>query len=210
MGARSTECSIEKLQQQWDHTTKGLATKEFFPKIKDRLKTKINLTHNFAAMITTHGKTRSYLHRFNIIESPECPCLNGNQSVGHLLYQCSKLNNEREELISYISKEDNWPVKKNELVNKYLKVYQFYKLHWLRKNENEQSEHKQCINSKQIRQKCKYCICIIKHAPLQNVMEHAANKKKKVWPNSKSLFDHWFVIFRVTAQVIMVISKIKT
>jgi len=43
--------------------------------------------------------------------------------VNHLLYQCSKLNNEREKLIAYISKEDNWPVKKKELVNKYLKQF---------------------------------------------------------------------------------------
>jgi len=43
--------------------------------------------------------------------------------VDHLLYQCSKLNNEREKLIAYISKEDNWPVKKMELVNKYLKEF---------------------------------------------------------------------------------------
>ena len=43
--------------------------------------------------------------------------------MDHLLYQCSKLNNEREKLIAYISKEDNWPVKKNELVNKYLKQF---------------------------------------------------------------------------------------
>jgi len=43
--------------------------------------------------------------------------------MGHLLYKCSKLNNGREKLIAYISKEDNWPVKKNELVNKYLKQF---------------------------------------------------------------------------------------
>jgi len=81
-------------------------------------------------MITAHGKTRSYLHRFKIIVSPECPCVDGNQTVDHLLYQYSKLNNESEKLIAYISKEDNWPVKKNELVKKILKtVYQFYKFH---------------------------------------------------------------------------------
>jgi len=32
------EKRIEKWQQQWDNTTKGLVTKEFFPNIKDRLK----------------------------------------------------------------------------------------------------------------------------------------------------------------------------
>jgi len=93
------EKSIEKWQQQWDHTTKGSATKEFFPNIKDRLKTKINLTPNFTAVVTAHGKTRSYLRQFKIIESPECPCINRTQTVDHLLYNCSKLNNKREKLI---------------------------------------------------------------------------------------------------------------
>jgi ribonuclease HI len=101
------EKSIEKWQQQWDNTTKGSATKEFFPNIKGRLKMKINLTPNFTAMVTAHGKTRSYVHRFRIIESPECPCAKGNQTVDHLLYECSKLNNERGKLIAHISKEDD-------------------------------------------------------------------------------------------------------
>ena len=46
-------------------------------------------------MVTAHGNNRSYLHRFKVIESPECPCGNGNQTVEHLLYDCGKLNNER-------------------------------------------------------------------------------------------------------------------
>jgi len=85
------------------------------------LKIKINLTPSFTAMVTADGETRSYLHRFKTIESPECPCANGNQTVDHLLYDCSKLNNERKKLIAHISKEDNWPVKKSELVKKYIK-----------------------------------------------------------------------------------------
>jgi len=81
---------------------------------------KINLTRNFTAMVTAHAKPRSYLRRFKIIESPECPCANGNQTVDHLSYGCSKLN-ERGKLMAHISKEDNWPIRKSELVNKYLK-----------------------------------------------------------------------------------------
>jgi len=72
-------------------------------------------------MIAAHGKTRSYLHRFKIIESPECPCANGNQTVDHLIYDYNKLNKEREKLIAHNSKEDNWPIRKSELVKKYLK-----------------------------------------------------------------------------------------
>jgi hypothetical protein len=79
---------------------------------------KINLNPNFTAMLTAHGKTRSYLHQFKIIESPEFPCANGHQTVDHLLYDCSELNNERGKLIAHISIEDNWPVKKSEQVNK--------------------------------------------------------------------------------------------
>jgi hypothetical protein len=74
---------------------------------------KINLTPKFTAMVTANGKTRSYLYRFKIIESPECPCANGNRTVDHLLYDCSELNNERGKLIAHISKEYNWPVKKS-------------------------------------------------------------------------------------------------
>jgi hypothetical protein len=43
--------------------------------------------------------------------------------VDRILYDCSKLNNEREKLIAYISKGDKWPVKKSELVKKYLKQF---------------------------------------------------------------------------------------
>jgi hypothetical protein len=82
---------------------------------------KINLTPNFTGMVTANGKTRSYLHRFKIIESPECPCANGNQTVDYLLYDCSKLNKERGKLIAHISKENDWPIRKSELVNEYTK-----------------------------------------------------------------------------------------
>jgi hypothetical protein len=92
------------------------------------LKTKINLTTNFTAMTTAHGKTTSYLHRFRIIKSPECPCANRNKTVDHPLYQCNKLNSEKEALIGYISKEGNWPVKKSVSDHISKTVYQFYKL----------------------------------------------------------------------------------
>jgi hypothetical protein len=88
--------SIAEWQNQWDRTTKGLATKEFFPIIKDRLTPKIKLTPNFTATVTAHGKTNAYLHRFKIIESQECPCDGGNQTVDHVLYGCIKLQRERE------------------------------------------------------------------------------------------------------------------
>ena len=105
-----------------------LTTKQFIPIIKDRLTTKIKLTPNFTAILTAHGKTKAYLHRFKIIESPECPCDGGNQTVNHLLYDCTKLQREREKLISNLSKQDNWPVNESDLVKKHKIFHSVQKL----------------------------------------------------------------------------------
>jgi len=110
--------SIAKWQNQWDSTTKGLATKQFFPNIKDRLTKKIKLTPNFTAIVSAHGKTKAYLHRFKIIQSPDCPCNGGEQ-----LYGCIKLQKERNKLLCNISNQDMWPVNKSDLVNRHIKHF---------------------------------------------------------------------------------------
>jgi len=63
----------------------GVFIYRFFPNIKDSLKTKITITTHFTAFVTSHGKTKSYLHRFKIIESPDCPCGGGSQTIDHLI-----------------------------------------------------------------------------------------------------------------------------
>jgi hypothetical protein len=113
--------SIAKWQNQWDSTTKGLGTKQFFPNIKDRLTKKNKLTPNFSAIVSAHGKSKAYLHRYKIIESPDCPCNGGEQTVEHLLYDCIKLQKEENKLISNISNQYMWPVNKSGLVNKHIK-----------------------------------------------------------------------------------------
>ena len=43
------------------NSTKGKITKDFFPDVKERLNMNINLTQNFTAMVTGHGKqTHTY------------------------------------------------------------------------------------------------------------------------------------------------------
>jgi hypothetical protein len=74
-------------------------------------------------MVTAHGKTKTYLHRFKIIQSPECVCANGDQTVDHLIFHCAKLDKEREKLIAHTSKEEDGPVRKCDLVNKYLNEF---------------------------------------------------------------------------------------
>ena len=68
--------------------------------------------HNFTTMLTGHGNTRSYFHRFKIIETPTHPCGTKDQTTQHLLFECELLNKERDSLTSTILKTDVWPVSK--------------------------------------------------------------------------------------------------
>jgi hypothetical protein len=86
--------SRQKWQKNEDETPKAALTEQFYPGITDRLKSKINVTANFSAIVSGHGKTRSYLYRFKLMESAECPCKNGDQTTDHLLYRCTLLQSQ--------------------------------------------------------------------------------------------------------------------
>ena len=102
---------------------KAQKTTEFFPNIKDRLDTVTILTPNFTAFVTSHGKTKSYLHRFKILESPDCPCGGGSQKVDQLFFDCTILQDERDLLIGKTSRHDNWPVTRTQLGSNYIKHF---------------------------------------------------------------------------------------
>ena len=91
---------------------KGTTTKEYFPTVVERLKMKINLTQHSTTLATGHGNIKSYLHRFRVIEAPDCPCGNGNQTAEHILLECGILREERKRLIAAVAKSYNWPLKK--------------------------------------------------------------------------------------------------
>jgi len=81
--------SIRNWQRQWEETTKGAITKEFFfPSVESRLAVNLKLSPNVTTIMAGHGNIRSYLHRLKIIGSPECPCKHGIQTVDHLIFQC--------------------------------------------------------------------------------------------------------------------------
>ncbi|PSN43775.1 hypothetical protein C0J52_20185 [Blattella germanica] len=95
--------SIIKWHHQWDITTKGATCKSFLPKIESRLKLKIPITAEFTSIITGHVKTKAYLHRFKLIDNPQCPCNKGEQKSDHIIYICEKIENEREILKQQIT-----------------------------------------------------------------------------------------------------------
>ena len=84
---------------------------------------KINLTQNLTTIGTDHGNIKSYLHRFRIIESPDYPCENGNQTAEHILFEFGILQEERERLIAAVVKIDNWTIKKDTLIKRRYKTF---------------------------------------------------------------------------------------
>jgi len=115
--------SVKKWPKEWDQSTKGQITKQYFSDIAARLKMKLNLTHIFTLMVTGHGNINSYLHRFKISETPSCPCATQDQTTDHLLFECELLRKERNDLTTIILKTDVWPASKPELIRKHFKAF---------------------------------------------------------------------------------------
>ena len=112
-----------KWQQSWDESPRGGQTKQFYPSITDRLKAKIDITANFSAIVTGHGKTRAILHRFRLAENAACPCNKGDQTMDHLIYPCTLLQQQRGRLKKETYQQGTWPISKHDLITKHLKSF---------------------------------------------------------------------------------------
>jgi len=112
--------SIKRWQKEWQNCTKALTTKQFFPSVEERLKKKIRITQNVAAIPTGHGKTRAYLHRLKIRENAHSVCQQGDQTIDHLLYDCNLLEAQRGILRKNVTKNGQWPAAKHELITNHL------------------------------------------------------------------------------------------
>jgi hypothetical protein len=74
-------------------------------------------------MVTGHGKTRAYLHRFKLAENATCPCNKEDQTVHYLLNKCALIQTQRELLRKNVLKSGHCPVSKEELISKHLKSF---------------------------------------------------------------------------------------
>ena len=82
-------------QKQWTTAGKGAVTKAFFPSVRNRLRQKILIFPEFTTMVTGHGKLRSYLHKFGLIDNPKCTCEKEEQITNHLIFHCKILHNQK-------------------------------------------------------------------------------------------------------------------
>jgi tubulin alpha len=115
---------LEQWQLQWNNAAKGVVCRSFFPNLEQRLKTKIPITPEFTALVTGHGKTRAYLHRFKLADDTMCPCNEGQQISYHMIFECNIFEAQRGSTIKKIvDSGGSWPPAKDELTTKYLQAF---------------------------------------------------------------------------------------
>ena len=65
--------SVDKWQRDWNQTTKGSTTKDYFPKVTERLNRKLSINRSLTTTMTGHGNIKAYLHRlFFVFSIPLC------------------------------------------------------------------------------------------------------------------------------------------
>ena len=112
-------------QQQWTDTGKGAVTKAFFPSVRNRLRQKIPVFPEFVTMTTGHGKLRSYLYRFGLIDNLMCLC-EEEETTDHLIFKCNKLSKQRKEMIKQCRRQKYGLLKiKHCRITAYYSDYQY-------------------------------------------------------------------------------------
>ena len=82
------------------------------------------ITPEFTAIITGHGKTKSYLHRFKLGDNPTCPGNEGAQTPEHIIHECKIMESQRSSIIRHITATGGeWPPANDELIANYLNAF---------------------------------------------------------------------------------------
>jgi hypothetical protein len=110
-------------QTEWESTIKGSTTRSFFLNIEDRLRLQITKTSNFTTLVTGHGNLKNYLHKYKIIDNPQCNCNKGEQTLDHIIYICELQEQDRDKLKAVAAKTEQWPISKTKLIMKFYKGF---------------------------------------------------------------------------------------
>jgi hypothetical protein len=88
--------------------------------VKERLAQKISITPNLSTILTGHGRLRTYFFNFKVIGNPVCSFNEGEETVEHVIFSCSKFKTEREIMKTAVAKTgQSWPVAERELIRRF-------------------------------------------------------------------------------------------
>jgi len=118
---------LEQWQLQWNNAAKGAVCRSFFQNLVQRLKTMKPITPEFTALVTGHGKPRSYPHRFKPVDDPMCLCNEGQQTSDHIIIEFNFFDAQRGAMIKKIvDSGGSLPPAKDELTTKYLRIFSIF------------------------------------------------------------------------------------
>ncbi len=82
--------TLQKWENEWQSSLKGLITKMFFPNIE--MRNKIELMHNFKTTqyFTGHRNFNAYLMKFKRSVSGKCQCEKADETVTHIIFECEE------------------------------------------------------------------------------------------------------------------------
>ena len=99
---------------------------ELFPGSEEQTTIENSYIPRVSTVVTRHGKLRSYLHKFGLINNPTWPCgEETEQTSDRLKFKCKKLRKQRNEVIKQIKKNTggNWPTTNEAFDNNYLQIF---------------------------------------------------------------------------------------
>jgi len=88
-----------KWQEEWERCNKAAVTKQFNPNVRDRIHRRITINPNFTALETSHGKTKTYLYRFKIMDNATCPSNMKDLTLDKILKNCRRHKEERDKIM---------------------------------------------------------------------------------------------------------------
>jgi len=107
---REVDELIKTWQERYNQTDKGEWTKKMIPDVGRRYILPMCLDHYTSQLLTGHGDFLAQLHRFRLVNSPNCMCSIGvAETVAHVLLKCKRTEPQRNVLQrSLREKGEDW------------------------------------------------------------------------------------------------------
>jgi hypothetical protein len=96
----------------------GKITREFFSTVHDRLNNK-HFIPNFklTQVITEHGDSNFYLHRFKIKTTDRCRCGLAADTFCHRMFECISYAGKRDKFETNVRRNHSWPPEMSVLMS---------------------------------------------------------------------------------------------
>lgn len=107
-GTKVTETiNLQKWQNRWDNSENGSWTRQLIPNIKNwKNRRHGELTYEITQFLSNHGKFKCYLNKMNRSPDMKCAFCKQPENARHVLFYCSKWENQRTKLLGQIGPED--------------------------------------------------------------------------------------------------------